>query len=87
MILRYAAFGPPFFGKMGYETVHIGKWHTGTDTGFGRDWDHQIVWNRPGYPKNSGAYYYNQLIERDVDRPSKNPATRPIITPSGPSII
>ncbi|MBL8792308.1 MAG: sulfatase-like hydrolase/transferase [Planctomycetia bacterium] len=47
----------------GYVTAQIGKWHTGTDTGAGRDWDHQIVWNRPKYPDNAFQYYYDQLIE------------------------
>ncbi|MEK6235449.1 MAG: sulfatase-like hydrolase/transferase, partial [Planctomycetales bacterium] len=56
-------FWPKTFREQGYATAHIGKWHTGTDTGHGRDWDHQIVWNRPRYPKNSGRYYYDQLIE------------------------
>ncbi|MCM8531080.1 MAG: sulfatase-like hydrolase/transferase, partial [Lentisphaeraceae bacterium] len=56
-------FWPAHFRKNGYQTTHIGKWHTGTDAGYGRDWDHQIVWNRPKYPKNSGAYYDNQEIE------------------------
>tara|TARA_R110000850_G_scaffold66959_6_gene148594 strand:+ start:2767 stop:4320 length:1554 start_codon:yes stop_codon:yes gene_type:complete len=58
-------FWPSVFRENGYQTAHIGKWHTGTDTGFGRDWDHQIVWNRPRYPENSGAYYYDQLIEKN----------------------
>ncbi|MDP6446885.1 MAG: sulfatase-like hydrolase/transferase, partial [Pirellulaceae bacterium] len=58
-------FWPAVFRKQGYHTAQIGKWHTGTDTGFGRDWDHQIVWNRPRHIDNAGAYYNNQLIERD----------------------
>ncbi|MFK8114236.1 MAG: sulfatase-like hydrolase/transferase [Rubripirellula sp.] len=58
-------FWPSVFRKNGYQTAHIGKWHTGTDSGHGRDWDHQIVWNRPLHPDNAGNYYYNQLIERD----------------------
>ncbi|MDF1812685.1 MAG: sulfatase-like hydrolase/transferase [Verrucomicrobiales bacterium] len=66
-------FWPSVFRANGYETVQIGKWHTGTDTGFGRDWDHQIVWNRPRYPENSKNYYYNQLIERDGGPPVKEP--------------
>ncbi|MEO1970171.1 MAG: sulfatase-like hydrolase/transferase, partial [Pirellulaceae bacterium] len=41
----------------------VGKWHTGTDNGFGRDWDYQAVWNRPRYIENCGHYYYDQLIE------------------------
>ncbi len=56
-------FWPSVFRKNGYFTAQIGKWHTGTDTGFGRDWDYQAVWNRPRFPKNAGRYYYNQLIE------------------------
>ena len=50
------------FRKAGYHTAQIGKWHTGTDTGFGRDWDYQIVWNRPGHPENAGNYYANQTL-------------------------
>ncbi len=58
-------FWPSVFRQKGYQTAQIGKWHTGTDTGYGRDWDHQIVWNRPRYPENSGAYYYDQIIEKN----------------------
>ncbi len=58
-------FWPSVFRKNGYQTAQIGKWHTGTDTGFGRDWDHQIVWNRPRYQENSGNYYYDQIIEKN----------------------
>ena len=56
-------FWPSVFRKNGYTTAQIGKWHTGTDTGFGRDWDYQVVWNRPRHVKNSGNYFYDQLIE------------------------
>ncbi len=56
-------FWPRVFRENGYQTAHIGKWHTGTDTGAGRDWDFQKVWNRPRYPKNAGSYYKDQLIE------------------------
>lgn len=55
-------FWPSVFRKKGYETAHIGKWHTGVDTGYGRDWDFQIVWNRPDLPKNAPNYYYDQMI-------------------------
>lgn len=58
-------FWPSVFRENGYETAQIGKWHTGVDTGYGRDWDHQIVWNRPRYQKNSKNYYYDQLIEKN----------------------
>ncbi len=55
-------FWPQVFREHGYYTGQIGKWHTGVDTGFGRDWDHQIVWNRPQYPETSQNYYYDQPI-------------------------
>ena len=55
-------FWPKVFRENGYFTAQIGKWHTGTDTGYGRDWDFQIVWNRPKYTDTSGNYYYNQPI-------------------------
>lgn len=55
-------FWPAVFRRNGYFTAQIGKWHTGTDTGYGRDWDFQLVWNRPKYTETSGNYYYNQPI-------------------------
>ena len=55
-------FWPSVFRKHGYFTAQIGKWHTGTDTGYGRDWDFQIVWNRPKYTSTSQNYYYDQPI-------------------------
>ncbi len=65
-------FWPSVFRAQGYHTAQIGKWHTGTDTGNGRDWDHQIVWNRPAHPDNAGNYFYDQIMsfngeERHVD--------------------
>ncbi|MGB0154639.1 MAG: sulfatase-like hydrolase/transferase [Verrucomicrobiales bacterium] len=66
---KQCRFWPSVFREQGYQTAQIGKWHTGTDTGYGRDWDYQIVWNRPRYPKNSGAYYYDQLIEKNGGEP------------------
>src|SRR5262245_44310018 len=62
---KQCPFWPARFRKEGYHTAQIGKWHTGTDTGFGRDWDHQIVWNRPQYTKNAGAYYDKQVLNFD----------------------
>jgi len=56
-------FWPRVFRESGYQTAQIGKWHTGTDTGYGRDWDYQIVWNRPRHTSNAGNYYKDQLIE------------------------
>ena len=55
-------FWPSIFRKQGYQTAQIGKWHTGTDTGYGRDWDYQIVWNRPKHPDNAGNYYKDQIL-------------------------
>jgi len=56
-------FWPKVFRERGYYTAQLGKWHTGVDTGFGRDWDYQKVWNRPRYTQNAGNYFYDQLIE------------------------
>lgn len=59
---KQCRFWPAELRKHGYSTAQIGKWHTGTDAGFGRDWDHQIVWNRPLHVKNAGAYYTAQML-------------------------
>jgi arylsulfatase A-like enzyme len=53
-------FWPKVFRENGYVTAQIGKWRTGTDTGYGRDWDFQIVWNRPKYTGTSTHYYFDQ---------------------------
>lgn len=60
---RLCPFWPKVFRSEGYNTAQVGKWHTGTDTGAGRDWDWQAVWNRPKYPQNSGHYFYDQIME------------------------
>lgn len=60
---KQCPFWPALFRSQGgYRTAQIGKWHTGTDAGFGRDWDYQVVWNRPKHPTNAGAYYEKQLL-------------------------
>jgi arylsulfatase A-like enzyme len=59
---KQCPFWPALFRTSGYHTAQIGKWHTGVDTGFGRDWDYQIVWNRPKHPENAGAYYEKQVL-------------------------
>lgn len=59
---KQCPFWPSLFRQNGYHTAQIGKWHTGTDSGFGRDWDYQIVWNRPKHPENAGAYYEKELL-------------------------
>ena len=55
-------FWPAVLRRNGYHTAQIGKWHTGNDTGYGRDWDYQAVWNRPGHPENAGHYFYDQIV-------------------------
>jgi arylsulfatase A-like enzyme len=62
---KQCRFWPSVFRESGYTTAQIGKWHTGVDAGFGRDWDFQVVWNRPRHPGNSPNYYDNQLISRN----------------------
>ena len=59
---KQCPFWPSVFRQHGYVTAQIGKWHTGNDAGYGRDWDYQVVWNRPKFPDNAGHYYYDQLI-------------------------
>lgn len=55
-------FWPKHFREKGYVTAQIGKWHTGTDTGMGRDWDYQIVWNRPKFTDTAMRYFYDQEV-------------------------
>jgi arylsulfatase A-like enzyme len=62
---KQCPFFPAQMRQQGYHTAHIGKWHTGTDSGWGRDWDHQIVWNRPLHQDNAGAYYQTQITSID----------------------
>ena len=62
-------FWPAVFRQEGYQTAHIGKWHTGTDAGYGRDWDYQIVWNRPRHPDNAPNYYHDQLLSINGGEP------------------
>ena len=54
---KLCRFWPSVFRANGYTTAQIGKWHTGVDAGFGRDWDFQVVWNRPRNPDNAPNYY------------------------------
>ncbi len=64
-------FWPRVFREKGYTTAQIGKWHTGGDNGYGRDWDYQVVWDRPRYPENADAYYYGQWLEINSNGGSK----------------
>jgi arylsulfatase A-like enzyme len=63
-------FWPTVFRRLGYFTGQIGKWHTGVDAGFGRDWDYQAVWNRPAHPDNAPSYYKKQLISFNGAKPA-----------------
>lgn len=65
-------FWPASLRKSGYQTAQIGKWHTGTDAGFGRDWDFQAVWNRPANPDNAGSYFGPQLMDFNGQRREVN---------------
>jgi len=59
---KLCQFWPKDFRAHGYQTAQIGKWHTGEDAGWGRDWDYQRVWNRPKHPDNAGAYYKTEIV-------------------------
>ena len=58
---KQCPFWPAAFRKGGYHTGMIGKWHTGSDTGHGRDWDYSAVWDHT-QPRIYGGYYRNQKI-------------------------
>ena len=61
-------FWPQVFRQHGYYTGMIGKWHTGDDTGHGRDWDYSAVWDHT-QPKIYGGYYRNQKISFNGSSP------------------
>ncbi|MBX3420686.1 MAG: sulfatase-like hydrolase/transferase [Pirellulaceae bacterium] len=67
---RLCRFWPATFRQHGYRTAQIGKWHTGVDAGWGRDWDDQYVWNRPDNPDNASSYYGDQVIDINGKRQS-----------------
>lgn len=70
---QQAPFWPRVFREHGYATAHIGKWHLGADTGYGRDWDYQVSWLRPEQKSatdNSG-YYEDQLLSFNGSAPTR----------------
>ncbi len=60
-------FWPSVFREAGYYTGIIGKWHTGSDDGAGRDWDYSAVWNHA--VNGNGGYYHNQKISFNGKKP------------------
>jgi arylsulfatase A-like enzyme len=60
-------FWPSVFRESGYYTGIIGKWHTGSDDGAGRDWDYSAVWNHAA--GGNGGYYLNQKISFNGKEP------------------
>jgi arylsulfatase A-like enzyme len=62
-------FWPKIFRQNGYTTGMIGKWHTGADTGHGRDWDYSAVWDHT-QPDIFGGYYENQKLSFDGGPPT-----------------
>jgi arylsulfatase A-like enzyme len=65
---KQCPFWPATFRKNGYYTGMIGKWHTGKDTGHGRDWDYSAVWDHT-QPRTYGGYYKNQKISFNGAKP------------------
>jgi len=61
---RSTPFWPRSLRESGYFTAHIGKWHLGSDTGAGRDWDYQASWSRPPpeTPGSNESYYLDQRL-------------------------
>lgn len=55
-------FWPELMRKSGYTTAHIGKWHVGQNGGFGRLWDHQVMWDQNVI---KGDWYNDQDVSID----------------------
>ncbi len=60
-------FWPSVFRENGYYTGIVGKWHTGSDDGAGRDWDYSAVWNHAA--GGNGGYFVNQKISFHGNEP------------------
>ena len=58
---KQCPFWPAAFRRGGYFTGIIGKWHTGSDAGHGRDWDYSAIWDHTR-PNIYGGYYRKQKI-------------------------
>ena len=61
--------GPRCSDRKGIKRLKLANGTRVLITGPGRDWDYQVVWNRPRYPENSGNYFDNQLIETNGGKP------------------
>ena len=61
-------FWPSVFRKDGYQTAQIGKWHTGVDNGFGRDWDFQKCGTVPHSPKIQETISKNSSFKQMVKK-------------------
>ena len=54
-------FWPAVFREAGWHTAIVGKWHSGSDHGHGRDWDYSAIWDHT-QPATYGPYYTNQRV-------------------------
>ncbi len=59
---------PSVFRENGWNTGIVGKWHTGSDHGHGRDWDYSAIWDHT-QPAIYGGYYSNQSISFNGGEP------------------
>jgi arylsulfatase A-like enzyme len=62
-------FWPSVFRREGWYTGIVGKWHTGSDHGHGRDWDYSAIWD---YSQSNiyGKYYTNQKMSINGGEPT-----------------
>lgn len=56
------AFWPRELRQSGYTTAHIGKWHLGQNGGYGRLWDHSVMWDQN---VTKGDWYNDQDLAID----------------------